>query len=408
MNTFRPFRIVHPPADKGHLVATRSYLTYGEEELRDKLLRNPFSYLHVINPDGLATERAERGTVPYFEQVREAYGAWCEREWLVAQEAPTFAVYRQNHGANEVTGIVALMDLAAYADGRLRLHEQTLAAREELFATFLDTVGFNAEPVLMARPAGHAGEAELDGLVARLTADRADVDFTTTDGVRHTAWWVPAGEVPAMEAGLNAVEALYLADGHHRSASSHRVAAAHPEDAGRQGLLSFVIPERELVILGYHREVRELPEAPAGWLDRLAAHPDVARVEAVEPSEDRPLVRGAFRLHHGTGSWRVELHPGPVDRIDGGWLGREVLHGFWGIADPRHDRRLRYIPGAEPRSEWWPRVTRHPDRCVFELAPVSTEQLKSVSDLGGTFPPKSTWIEPKLRSGLFIYQFDTP
>lgn len=408
MSTFRPFRIVHPPADKGHLVATRSYLSYDEEELRDKLLRNPFSYLHVINPDGLAAERTERGTVPYFELVRAAYGAWREREWLVAQEAPTFAIYRQTIGTYTVTGLVALMDLAAYADRRLRLHEQTLSAREELFATYLDTVGFNAEPVLMARPRGHSGEVELDGLIARLTAERADVDFTTTDGIRHTAWWVPVAEVQGVEAGLNAVDVLYLADGHHRSASSYRVAAGHPKDAGRQGLLSFVIPERELVILGYHREVRELPEAPADWLERLKAHPDVAKVEAVEPTEDHPLVTGAFRIHHSTGSWRVELLDGPVDRIDGGWLGEEVLSRFWGIADPRNDHRLRYIPGAEARSEWWPRIARHPDRCVFELAPVSTNQLKRISDLGQTFPPKSTWIEPKLRSGLFIYQFDEP
>lgn len=406
MKTFRPFRIVHPPADKAHLVATRSYLTYDAEELHDKLTRNPFSYLHVINPDGMAAERTERGTVSYFELVRSAYEEWRERDWLVATEAPTYAVYRQTIGATAITGIVALMDLAAYGDRRLRLHEQTLEVRETLFATFLDTVGFNAEPVLMARPEGHPGQSELDALVDGLTAQRPDFDFTTADAIRHTAWWVDAGAAEEWTDRMNAIPSLYLADGHHRSASSHRVAADHPDDPGRQGLLSFVIPESELIILGYHREVRNLPEAPAAWLPRLAALPDVASVMPCEPSEDLPLTTGAFRIHHGTGSWRVELVAGNAGRIDGGWLGEHVLSGFWGIDDPRSDNRLRYIPGAEARSEWWPRVTQHPDRCVFELAPVSSEQLKFISDAGGTFPPKSTWIEPKLRSGLFIYQFD--
>ena len=405
MNTFRPFKIVHPPADKAHLVATRSYLTYDAEELHDKLTRNPFSYLHVINPSGLATER---GTVPFFEEVRAAYGIWRDREWLVASDLPTYAMYRQTTGNVPITGIVALMDLAAYADRRLRLHEQTLEARESLFATFLDTVGFNAEPVLMARPSGHPGEAELEQLVSARVATRPDVDFTTADAVRHTVWWVPAAETAQWSHWLNQVPALYLADGHHRSASSLRVALEHPEDPGRQGLLSFVIPERELIILGYHREVRELPDPPGEWLERLAALLDVDTVAACEPFEDRPLATGTFRIHHSSGSWQVTLHPGGPDRIDGGWLGEHVLAPFWGIDDPRNDARLRYIPGAEPRSVWRPRVTRHSDRCVFELAPVTTAQLKHVSDAGGTFPPKSTWIEPKLRSGLFIYQFDEP
>lgn len=387
-------------------MATRSYVTYDDGELKDKLLRNPYSYLHVINPDGLGSVGEERGTVGYFEWVRKAYGEWRKREWLIRTDAPTYAIYRQTTGTHAITGLVALMDLEAYGDGRLRLHEQTLEARESLFATFLDTVGFNAEPVLMARPAGHPGEAELEEHIAIRTQERADMDFTTTDGVRHTAWWVLPEDVEGVSAALNAIPALYLADGHHRSASSYRVAREHEHDPGRQGLLSFVIPERELVILGYHREVRELPAPPADWLPKIADHPEVASIEPCEPSEDHPLVTGAFRIHHRAGSWRVELVTGSPERIDGGWLAQEVLDKIWGINDPRNDHRMRYIPGAEPRSEWWPRVTQHEDRCVFELAPVSSQQLKHIADAGGTFPPKSTWIEPKLRSGLFIYDFN--
>jgi uncharacterized protein (DUF1015 family) len=394
----RPFRLLRPASDKVHLVASRSYVTYSTEELRDKLERNPFSYLHVINPHSSDPEAhasaPERGSEAFFGDVRSEFHRFLERGWLVAEDAPTVAIYRQETEEFRCTGWIVVLDASAVADGILRLHEQTLEARESLFARYLSVVGCQAEPVLVARPEGAVPNAALDAGLRAIERERPDFDFSTADRVRHTVWMCGPRTAQAFADGLSALDALYLADGHHRVASTLQV----PE-AG--GLLAYIIPEEELVVRAYHRSVVSDGLLPEDWLARLAERPDVA---SIEPLGLAPLAFGEIGVLHASGQFRIQLRDSRPDRIDAGWLEEAVLQAHFGILDSRNDSRLTYIPGTEHRPDLAARAAQHPDRTYFELYPVPTFQIKSIADSGGHFPPKSTWIEPKLRSGLFLYR----
>lgn len=390
MARVRPFRLLHPSADKAHLVASRSYLTYSEEELRDKCQRNPFAYLHVIHPGGTA---AVPGSTPYYESVRDALGQFMDRGWIVAEDAPCVAVYRQETETYRCTGWVVLLDREAIEGGMLRLHEKTLEEREAIFARYLSVVGCQAEPVLVARPAGAAPNAALDAGLRVIEAQRPDWDFTTADRVRHTVWLCGPRTSEAFAQGLSELPALYLADGHHRVASTMQV----PE-AG--GLLSYIIPEEELVVRAYHRAVDSGAVAPGDWLERVADRPDVAGVEELGEAD---LAFGEIGVIHQTGRWRIRLQGQDMARVDAAWLEQAVLGPVLGVADTRNDARMHYLAGTEDRAALQRRAEQHPGRTFFELHPVPTGQIKSIADASGTFPPKSTWIEPKLRSGLFLH-----
>ncbi|MGB1076425.1 MAG: DUF1015 family protein [Flavobacteriales bacterium] len=401
------FRRVHPPRDKAHIVATRSYMTYDAQELQDKLERNPYSYLHVINPDAAKTAGIPSGTRAYFEEVRKAYQAFRKRNWLVDSEGLGLAVYRQTTEDAIFTGIITVMELTAFRTGRLKLHESTLADRESLFADYLETVGCHAEPVLAARPAGHAGESQVDSMVDAIAVKEPDLDFTTTDQVRHTVWWVHETQAAALAQELSRTECLYLADGHHRVASSLRLADAHPDRPAKQGLLTMVLPERDLQIRGYHRWVRPMGMPIEDLLSHLKASTAVAQVRPLcNAGEPVPEVdkMGSIHLVHASGCWIVDFVDVGIETTDADRLGNHILAPILGIQEPRTDDRLRYMAGPKGISELQARTLIRPDSCGWVMHPVTTEQLKAISDAGGVFPPKSTWIEPKLRSGLFVYE----
>lgn len=406
-NWLRTFRRVHPPRDKAHIVASRSYLSYEPQELQDKLNRNPYSYLHVINPDAARRAGMDSGTTAYFVEVRKAYESFRRQNWLVDSEGMGLAVYRQSTDESIFTGIIAVMELEGLRKGRLKLHEATLEERETLFAEYLETVGCHAEPILAARPAGHDGEAQVDSMVDAITVLAPDLDFTTTDRVRHTVWWVNETQGAALAQELSRTECLYLADGHHRAASSLRLADAHPDEPAKQGLLTMILPERDLLIRGYHRVVRpmgmELPEL----LEKLGASPAIARVTKIcGPGEAacEPASLGVVHLVHAEGCWAIEFEDKDIAVTDANRLGKSVLGPILGITQPRTDKRLKYVAGPEGLSDLQNQVVKRADRCGFAMHPVGTDQLKAISDQGGIFPPKSTWIEPKLRSGLFVYE----
>jgi uncharacterized protein (DUF1015 family) len=403
----RTFRRVHPPRDKAHIVATRSYLSYEPWELEDKLNRNPFSYLHVINPERARTEQIPSGTPDFFEAVREAYVEFRKRNWLVDSEGMGLAVYRQSTEEAIFTGIIAVMEMDGFRSGRLKLHEHTLSDRETLFAEYLEKVGCHAEPILAARPAGHTGESQVDSMVDAITVLEPDLDFTTTDRVRHTVWWVHETQAAALSQELSRTECLYLADGHHRVASSLRLADAHPDDPAKQGVLTMILPERDLLIRGYHRLVKPMGMSIETLLGDLKASPAIASVELICPEGSaarEPEEPGVAHLLHATGCWAVRFAGAGLVSIDANLLHEAVLSPIFGITEPRTDRRLQYVAGPSGLQDLQRRVTPDSDSCGWALHPVTTDQLKAVSNAGGIFPPKSTWIEPKLRSGLFVYE----
>jgi len=391
-----------------HLVASRSYLSYNKKGLKDKFEHNSYSYLQVINPDAADDIAAERGTVDFFKEVKKGYDKFLDNGWLEGTEGPVYAIYRQMTPLGTFTGIIAVLDLPKCEDGGILTHELTLEKREDLFVSYLETVGFHAEPILCARKSGHEGEDELNSAISDITESRAaDCDFTTTDCIRHSIWLIHPELNEGFSEVLDPLDTLYLADGHHRLASSIKMLHRHPNEPGVDRILAFILPAKELSILGYHREVRNWDGDIELLLTKIKAIDSVLRIEK---SDHQESCRGCIDIITKQGEWRLVLkedHSGT--RIDAGWLNDEILDPLLGIEDSRNSPNLKYIAGSNGSSKKESKlkdvVKDLDNKVVFALHPIPIDQIISVSDAGNTLPPKSTWVEPKLRSGLFVYEF---
>ena len=403
----QPLAAVTPPRHMAHLVASRSYLSYQKDELLDKLKHNPYSYIQVINPDTSGEVEAPRGTIPFFREVRKGYDAFKDRGWLEDAPGEEWIVYRQSKEENSWTGVVCNLDLNLCAAGGLKTHEQTLAHREVLFASFLDEGGFHAEPILCARPDGHSDARKAQTMLDEITARTPHTDFMTADGIRHEIWRTSTHSETGREfaAAWQGCDTLYLADGHHRLASSQRLAKAHPDLTGAQHILAFVVPESQLTILGFHKEVSEIDMSPETWQSALGnlQHGEVERLEDPNGTPSRP---GEIVIHHNRQVLRISRQPSCPLPTDADYVQQHLLSGTLGIQDPRDDKRLRHLPEPQrPEGGWASRADAHPDRVLILMHPVPFGHIRAVADQNGTLPPKSTWVEPKIRSALFIHQF---
>lgn len=401
MIELRPFRAWRPTADKAHLVGSRSYISYSKDELADKLAGNPYTFLHVIHPEESSHHqgtRAER-----FDRIRSAFKGFCDEGILERDPEPCIYVYEQRMRGGVSRGIIAGVSNSAYRDGRIKVHEQTLTARENLFAEYLAHTGINAEPVLLCTPEG----TDWPALLEPIAATRPDQDFTTTDRVRHRLWAVSDALVRRrlQEAFAN-VSALYIADGHHRMASSARLSEQlGATDVDPQAwCLAFIVPKPDLHIYNFDRVVLDLDDAArAQVIERLRA--DFGLV----PCSEAQAEPGVVGMHCSEGWFRFTLHPAAsgnaVAQLDADRLSSQVLGPLLGITDLRSDPRIRFVPGADGVAPLL-KACDHPGRMGFHLHPVEFAALKAVADEGGTMPPKSTYIEPKLRSGLVIYSLE--
>lgn len=412
MIRIRPFRAWRPVTDKAHLVASRSYVSYTDEQIRAKLEGNPFSFLHVIHPDhspGSATGKStDRSRTQRYADVRRKWNEFVAEGWFVRDEQPCFYLYEQGRKALLSRGIIGLVNVGDYRGGKVKVHEHTMQAREELFKEYLDVTGINAEPVLLAAPGTH----ELDTDVERMHSVRPTYDFTTTDRVRHRLWAVsdPDG-IAAITRHVAGASALYIADGHHRLASSARLAEATGAfaDAPKAWCLAFIVPQEHLHIHNFDRAVTSLGGMDTDdLLEALAALGDLTPMSAA-PGPHPP--HGSVCAFTRKGWFQFKLPPpaagaDAADRLDASILSEAVLKPVLGILDLRTDPHVKFIPGTAGVAELERMVLSGEAKVAFHLRPVGFDELKAVADSGGCMPPKSTWIEPKLRSGLTVYSLE--
>ncbi len=406
MVNFRPFRAWRPVADKAHLVASRSYVSYSEEKLLEKLQGNPFSFLHVIHPDHGSTETLSRAQ--RFNNVRRKWNEFVGEGWFVRDEKPCVYLYEQQKKDSYSRGVIGAVSVGDYRGGRVKVHEHTLQQREELFKEYLDATGINAEPVLLAAPK----ECGLDAALAPWFAGTPNYDFTTTDRVRHRVWAVqdPA-VIGALNVSFGKTNALYIADGHHRLASSARLAESNGAfaDAPKAWCLAFVVPERHLHIHNFDRAVTSLggmdtPEF-LNALEKVGSLTELGNAPTVSPDQ------GVVNVCTRQGWYALQL-PRPnakataAERLDALILSERVLDPVLGIHDLRTDPHVKFIPGTSGVNELERMVRDGEAAAAFNLRPVSFDELKAVADTGGCMPPKSTYIEPKLRSGLTVYSLE--
>lgn len=404
MIRIRPFRAWRPVPDKVHLVASRSYVSYPEDKLREKLAGNPYSFLHVIHADhGRELPRTER-----FAQVRRRWSEFVGEGWCVRDEQPQLYLYEQSRTGLLSRGIICAVSVADYRAGRIKVHEHTLQQREELFKDYLHTTGINAEPVLLAAPGAH----ELDVALEGIWSSRPTYDFSTADMVRHRLWAVGSPRIiEAVGRQFERIEALYIADGHHRMASSARLAESTGAfaDDPKAWCLAFVVPQEHLHIRNFDRAVTSLGGMDtAEFLEALAS---VGQLDAMDKAPLSSPPPGITYVCSRKGWYALALPtaaPGSdaAGLLDAARLSSGVLDPVLGIRDLRTDPHVKFVPGTAGVDELERMVRSGEAAAAFHLRPVSFAELKAVADAGGCMPPKSTYIEPKLRSGLTVYPLE--
>ncbi|MDP7567999.1 MAG: DUF1015 domain-containing protein, partial [Flavobacteriales bacterium] len=250
MAIFRPFKAIRPTRDKANLVASRSYLSYSDETLKEKLEHNPFTFLHIINPD--YKDKIKLKGVEKFKAVKEKFNKFKEAGFLITEPSESFYVYQQIHGHHTFEGIIGATAVDDYLNGNIKKHEHTLTAREEMFKSYLDTTGFNAEPVLLC----HKENTTITAIIQQYKGTRAEYEFTTTNKVVHKLWLVNnIDDINTITNAFSTIDNLYIADGHHRSASS-ALLAQNSNKANSKYFMSFLIDENQLNIINFNRLVK--------------------------------------------------------------------------------------------------------------------------------------------------------
>lgn len=405
MARIRPFAAVRAHRDKAHLVASRSYVNYTEKDLNDKLDGNPYTFLHIIRPEMAASVRKKLERSERYHLVREGYSYFRNMGLLEKDKTQSYYVYRQSNAADSFTGVIAGVAVKDYLDGVVKIHEETITRREKIFHEYLEVTGFNAEPVLLT----YEDRTGINEIVDQVVSQRPEYEFYTTDMIKHELWIIQEREVQVwLEKEMAQVDSLYIADGHHRSASSALVAKIHGDDpdALYNSFMSLLMPKSQLKIYDYNRLVRSLGGMTASeFIERLSKDFIVeSQMNRYQPTGFHNMSCYLDKTWYSLTVKPEHIGEGLVERLDARILTNLVLKPLLDIQDLKTDDRIDFMNGRAGMKGLEEAVESGEFVAAFALYPVTFEQLKAVSDAGEIMPPKSTWIEPKLRSGLTIYE----
>lgn len=410
MTRIAPFKAVRPVRDKVHLVATRPYYSYKKNVLKAKLEDNPFTFLRIINPEFNSEKRTKPNSRERFELVKEKYAEFIQEGILIQDEEAHLYIYRQTKNGHTFTGVVAGASVAEYDQDKIKKHEATLTSREAMFTNYLDVIGYNAEPVLLSYP----HNTDIERLLASYTAARPEYEFTTTDRIKHEVWVLNQNETLEIQKAFEQLDAVYIADGHHRSASSAGLKHKRRKEnetyfPNEDFFLAFFIDEERLKILEFNRMVTTLNGTSEG--EFLTSLNKSFIVEPLNQAE-KPKAEHTLSMCLSGKWYKLTCKPEiinqqhPVECLDAEILTRHVLTPLLGINDLKTDERIEFVSGAESLQSIEEKIKKGKFTVAFVLFPISMEQVKRVADHQLIMPPKSTWVEPKLRSGLTIYNIN--
>ena len=405
MSLFEPIRGLCPPPASAGDVAELPYDVMDRSEAVAMAAGRPHSFLHVSRPDIDLPPGAPADSPEAYALAAAAFTALQADGMLVRDPAPRFHAYRMTSGDHTQTGIVGGASVAAYDEGRIRRHETTRPDKQADRAAQIEAVGAQTGPAFLI----HRSSAAIARTIAQVTASPAPTRVDGPGGVRHELWPVsnPA-TVAALVAAFDELPALYIADGHHRSAAASMVHQHRPTDATAL-FLAVAFPADEVQILAYNRLVR----APEG-VDAEAILTGAAERFALEPSDGpvTPAAPGRFGLYLA-GRWYRLTAPeelrgsdDPVDQLDVAILQRHLLEPVLEISDPRRDPRIGFVGGVRPLTELEMAVDGGTWTAAVSMHPTIVADLIGVADAGGIMPPKSTWFEPKLLDGLVSHVLD--
>ncbi len=408
MSLIRPFRGLRPAPGRAGDVAAPPYDVLSSDEARVRAAGKPWSFLHISKPEIDLDRDIDIYSPAVYAKAAENLQKMLDAGVLVRDGKPCYYAYRLTMGEHVQTGLVAAASVADYDSNRIRKHEFTRPDKEDDRVRQIEALNAQTGPVLLAYPSS----AEADKLIAAMTAGEPAADVTADDGIRHQIWVLDdAARLDAITRTFDAMPALYIADGHHRSAAASRVAAARHRQGEWQSadhFLAVIYPQQQMKILDYNRVVKDLHglDEPQ-LLARLAADFSVED----SPGRVHPARPGEFGMYLA-GRWRKltikpERIPGdPVDSLDVSLLSEYVLGPLLGIADLRRDKRIDFVGGIRGLAELEKRVDSGEMAVAFALHPTRMDQLMAVADSNQVMPPKSTWFEPKLADGLVSHVLD--
>ncbi len=404
MATVLPFRALRPPAVLAARVASPPYDVVSTNEARALARGNADSFLRVSRPEIDLPEGIDEHADAVHAKGRDNLAELVRRGVLVQDPEPRLYVYAQRMGEHRQTGLVACAAVEEYDSDVIKKHEKTRPDKEDDRVRHIDTLSAHDEPVFLT----YRATAAIDGAIEEVKRAAPVYDLVTPDGVAHQLWVVAPAAGAAIAALFRSAPALYVADGHHRCAAASRVHARRRGQPGEHGAFPVVLfPHDQVQILAYNRLVRDPAGRDAQAL--LAALGDVFDLEpAASAQPDGPLAFGVFA---GGRWWRARVRAGsydasdPVASLDCSIVQEKLLAPVFGIADIRTSRDVDFVGGIRGAQELERRVNEEHWSLALHLFPTRIEQLIAVSDAGKLMPPKSTWFEPKLRSGLFVHPF---
>ncbi len=410
----RPFCAYRPPRELADKIAALPYDVFNRKEAEAYVQKHPLSFLRIDRAETGMPAEVDTYDPSVYARARKLFEESIQKGEFVRDDSPCYYLYELTMEGRSQTGIVAVCPVEEYLKGNIRRHENTREDKEQDRIRHVDALNAQTGPIFLA----YREREELSSLIAGIKEkETPEQSFVSEDGIGHKVWVIRSGEtLKELKEKLSHIERLYIADGHHRAASAVKVAlmrrAEHPEQAPGQGeydyFLSVLFPDRELKIYDYNRVVKDLNGLSAGeFLERLKQ--DFLLGEPGEESV-RPGRKGEFGLFL-EGKWRKLTYKGrdsetdPVEALDVSILQNRVLEPLLGIRDPKTDKRIDFIGGIRGLSEI-ERRCREDMQVGFSMYPTSMEELFSVSDAERLMPPKSTWFEPKLLSGLFIHSLE--
>jgi uncharacterized protein (DUF1015 family) len=407
MSQLKPFKAFRPKPELAAQVASVPYDVVNTEEARQLATGNPFSFLHVARPEIDLPEATDIHADEVYAQGARNLHRMIQAGTLIQEGAPCLYIYQQRMGDHVQAGLVGLCSVKEYEEGAIKRHEYTRQDKEDDRTRHVTEQAANAEPVFLA----YRAVPYIDSLVDKVRATPPVYDVVTEDGIGHTVWIVDQEtHIYTLNHLFEAVPALYIADGHHRTAAAIRYTqarrAATPQPTGEEPFESFmavVFPHNQLKIMDYNRIVKDL-----NGLSSEAFLAALAEKFTVAPAAGRsPGAPSSFGMFLDGRWYSLVAKPGsfpaddPVRSLDVSILQENVLSPILGIKDPRTDTRIDFIGGIRGMDELERRVNGG-FKVAFSMFPTSLDELMSVADAGQIMPPKSTWFEPKLRSGLLV------
>ena len=415
MAVLKPFKGLRPPVELAAKVASRPYDVLNSEEARVEAEGNPYTLLHIIKPEIDFPSGTDEHTEPVYQKAIENLNVWRKNGWLVKDSKESLYIYAQTMEGRTQYGIVGCASVDDYLNGVIKKHELTRADKEEDRMKHVRITNANMEPVFFAYPA----VKELDDIVAEVVANQSPVyDFVANDGFGHHFWRIDKRQtIDKIVALFAKIPATYVADGHHRTAAAALVGKEkrtknpnHKGDEEYNFFLAVHFPDNQLKIIDYNRTVKDLNGLSAAELiEKIGKDFEIQKVgtEIFKPDQLHTLsmyLEGEwYKLLTKQGRYNDN---DPIGVLDVTILSHLVLDKILGIKDLRTDKRVDFIGGIRGLGELKSRVDSGDMKVAFALYPVSMKQLIDIADSGNIMPPKTTWFEPKLRSGLVVHELE--